>query len=431
MNGLALYRAATTIAGPLVRLYLARRRARGREDTERFGERLGRPGRPRPEGRLAWLHAASVGESLSLLPLIDRLRAHRPDVAVLVTTGTVTSAKLMADRLPAGALHQFVPVDRMAYVRPFLDHWRPDVVLWAESEFWPNLILETASRGTPLVLVNGRISSRSFARWQRYPATIARILSAFPLCLAQTEEDAARLRPLGARSVACYGNLKFAAPPLPADDAALANLRNRIGNRPCWLAASTHPGEEEVAGECHRRIASQVLGALTVIVPRHPERAAAVTEALRGSGLTVAQRSSGALLTPETELYVADTMGEMGLFYRLAAVAFIGKSLAGRGGQNPLEPAHLDCAIVHGPHMDNFAEIAKRMADAGAAVEVADANALAETVAHLLRDAEARSRLADAAQAFAVAQVGVGEAVAEAVLPLFPPPAEGAADAGA
>ncbi len=416
---LGLYRAATVLAGPLVRIYLAGRRRRGKEDPDRFGERLGKAGRPRPEGPLVWIHGASVGEAISFLPLLERIRAEKPDWAVLVTTGTVTSARLLATRLPDGAVHQFVPVDRPAYVRRFLGHWKPDLVLWAESEFWPNLICGIAGRGAPLVLVNGRVSERSFKGWSRFKGSIAGLLSRFRLCLGQTQGDAERLTRLGAPVAKCVGNLKFAAPPLPADEGELETLSGLLGGRPRWLAASTHAGEEEIAARVHERLKGRFPGLLTVIVPRHPERGAGIAAALRRSGLNVALRSAGDRVGAKTELYVADTLGELGIFYRLIEIVFMGKSLVPLGGQNLLEPARLDCALVHGPHMGNFAEIAALMKQAGASLEAADEKGLAEKIERLLDDAGMRADLAMKAKETAAAQAGVLDRVMAELAPYF------------
>lgn len=415
---LALYRGVTGAGGPLIRLYLERRRRRGKEDPERFHERLGRSLTARPAGPLVWLHAASVGESLSVLPLVEGIVA-RPGVNVLVTTGTVTSAELMRARLPAGALHQYVPVDRLAWVRRFLDHWRPDLALWVESEFWPNLVSETAARGVPMILVNGRVSARSFRGWQRFPGFVRRLLAGFALCLGQTEEDAERLRLLGAPKALCMGNLKMATPPLPADATAVESFRGVLAGRPAWLAASTHAGEEEIAADVHNRLAHRVPGLLTIVVPRHPQRGPAIAETLRGRGLAVALRSRGEPVAQDTAVYVADTMGELGLFYRCCPVAFVGKSLEGGGGQNPLEPARLGCVVLFGPRMDNFAAIAADMLAAGAAVEVAGGIELAERVAAMLGDDALRARHAAAARSYATRAAGVLDAVLAALAPFL------------
>lgn len=408
---LSLYRVASIAAGPLVRAYLSVRKARGKEDHTRFSERLGRPGIARPEGPLVWAHAASVGESLSLLPLVERLVKDKPGLNVLVTTGTVTSAGLMAERLPEGAFHQYIPVDRVAYVRPFLEHWRPDLAFWAESEFWPNLIVETEARKVPMILINGRISPKSYSGWLRFGGLIKKVLACFDLCLAQAEVDAERLGRLGAVSVKYVGNLKFAAAPLPADEEELANIQNALGDRPLWLAASTHPGEEMIAANMHRRLSASYHGLITIIVPRHPNRGAEIADQLGTQGHAVSRRSESEAINSETDIYLADTIGELGLFLRLAGIVFMGKSLVPLGGQNPLEAAKLGCAIIHGPHMMNFEDISKRLDSASAAVEVADEEALETEVRRLLEDDSGRERMADAAADFAAAEAGVLEAI--------------------
>ena len=317
----------------------------------------------------------------------------------------------MADRLPQRAFHQYVPVDRRKLVRRFLDHWRPDLVLWAESEFWPNLVTEPAARGIPLILVNGRVSPRSFRGWRRAGGLIARLLSGFTLCLGQTADDVERLRRLGAPRSKYLGNLKFAAPPLPADPDTLAGMAANLGDRPCWLAASTHAGEERVVARVHRRLRDRRPRLLTFVVPRHPERGADVARALRSEGLTLALRSAGEPIGNETEAYVADTMGELGVFYRLVEIVFMGKSLVPLGGQNPLEAARLGCAVIHGPNMANFEDIARRMAEVGAAEEVADEETLAAAVERLFDDGRERARRVAAGAAFAAAEAHVLDAL--------------------
>lgn len=416
---LPVYRTISTVGAPLIRLYLWFRKARGKEDPDRFSERLGHPGLKRPSGALVWAHAASIGESLSLLPLIGRLVTERPGLNVLVTTGTVTSARLMAERLPEGTFHQYVPVDRVPYVRRFLDHWRPDLVLWAESEFWPNLITETVARNVPMILINGRVSPRSYSGWQRFGGLIKKLLQGFSLCLGQSEADAERLRRLGASGAKYAGNLKFAMPPLPADDQMVAKFQKGLGARPRWLAASTHPGEELIAAGIHQRLKTRHAGLLTIIVPRHPDRGADIAAQLRRQGLTVSQRSAGDPLGSETDIYLADTLGELGLFYRLTGIAFMGKSLVPLGGQNPLEAARLDCAIVHGPHMMNFEAITERLKQSRASIEAADEKALESAVALLLDDPAERDRMAARASDLAAAEAGVLDALMDELKPFL------------
>jgi 3-deoxy-D-manno-octulosonic-acid transferase len=416
---LSLYRTVTTLGSPLIRLYLYRRLAKGKESRKRFAERLGTASRPRPHGLVVWVHGASVGEALSLLPLIERLRADHPEWSILVTTGTVTSATLMAERLPEGAFHQFVPVDRVSYVSKFLNHWKPDLALWTESEFWPNMISLAARTNIPMVLLNGRISRNSFRGWKRFSGLITQMLSAFSLCLGQTEIDASRLSDLGAPNAKSVGNLKFSAQPLPADEQAMEKLANLIGQRPFWLASSTHKGEEKIVGRIHKTIKDKRPELLTIIVPRHPGRGVEIAGALEAMGLTVALRSTKGELTPATDVYIADTMGELGLFYRITSIVFIGKSLVPLGGQNPLEAARLDCAIVFGPHMENFKEITSKFIKKNACIEVFNEASLLSTIMRLIETPKECSQLAAAAQHVADEQSGVLEAVLHELQPFL------------
>lgn len=418
MNLLGLYQAGTTALGPVVALYLARRMAHGKEDRERFGERQGQASRVRPPGPLVWVHAASNGEAVSMLSLIDRLLVERPALSVLVTTGTVTSARLLAHRLPADrAWHQYVPVDRPTYVRRFLEHWRPDLALWVESELWPNLIAETDRAGTPILLLNGRMSLRSFRGWQRLPGLIGPLLACFELCLAQDDIQAERLRRLGAAAATSVGDLKTAAAPLPCDEGELARIAADAADRPLWLAASTHAGEEEAAAEAHRKLMRERPGLLTIIAPRHPARATEIKAMLEQRGLNVARRSLDEPLDSSIDIYLADTLGELGLFYRLAGIAFIGGSLTPVGGHNPLEAALLDCAILHGPDMSNCAAMAQSLAAAGASIEIADASSLAEAVRRLLGDPVERAARAAAAAGVASDNQAVLDAVLKRIAP--------------
>ncbi|MFP6731342.1 MAG: 3-deoxy-D-manno-octulosonic acid transferase [Alphaproteobacteria bacterium] len=416
-----LYRAMTVLATPLIALYLRRRKDAGKEDPKRFRERLGVAGAERPQGRLVWIHGASVGEALTALPLIGRIQETHPELQLLVTTGTVTSAQLMAERLPARALHQYAPIDRPDAVRGFLDHWRPDLAIWIESEFWPNLLADTQARGVPMILVNGRMSDRSYRRWLLMRGVIRRLLGGFALCLAQSEQDAERLRDLGAAQVLTVGNLKSAGPALPVDEAAYDALRGAVGTRPRWLAASTHAGEETIAAACHSALAADHPGLLTIIAPRHPERGPTIAAGLRNLGLTVALRSAGDAITEATDIYMADNLGELGLFYRLADIAFVGGSLVPHGGQNLLEPARLDCAILHGPHMANFAAFTAAFAANRGAIEVAGGKDLATAVGGLLDNGDERRRLMAAARVVAEAEAGVLERIAAAIEPYLVP----------
>lgn len=416
---LGLYRGLTTAGLPLIQLLLRWRISRGKEDPTRIDERRGVASLQRPEGPLVWIHAASIGEAQSVLVLIDRMIRERPALNVLMTTGTVTSAALMGERLPKRALHQFVPVDRPAWVRRFLNYWRPDLALWVESELWPNLLLETAARDIPMVLLNARLSAGSHTGWQRARGLAHRLLSSFSLVLAQDETIAERLRDLGAANVTVSGNLKTAAAPLPATVAELLALQDAIGSRPVWLAASTHDGEEAIAGQAHAAIAKTIPGLLTIIAPRHPQRAAEIAVQLKRQGLGVARRSLSEPITDEVDIYLADDIGELGLFYRIAPISFIGGSLIPHGGQNMLEPAMLKCAILHGPHVSNFQAVADNLAQAGASRQIDSAEALAATVEALLTTPDVATAMADAAAVTATAHSGVLDYVVAALAPLL------------
>jgi 3-deoxy-D-manno-octulosonic-acid transferase len=377
--GLRAYRSATAVLSPAAKLLLRERAARGKEDLERLHERLGESRLRRPEGTLIWIHGASVGETLAALPLLAVLLT--PGRHALVTSGTVTSAKLMAERLPPGAIHQFVPIDTPAAGRNFLDHWRPDVGLFVDSDLWPNLLMSAVERKIPLALVNARISARSAEGWKRAPQTAQALLSAFDGILAIDPEVAARFSSLGARDVRVTGSLKADAPPLPADAKKLEALQNAIGTRPIFLASSTHAGEDETLLPAQDVLRKSHPDLLTIVVPRHPDRGEEI--AMLCGSRPVKRRAKGELPDDSTAIYVADTMGELGLFYRLAKIAFMGGSLIAHGGQNPLEPARLDCAVMAGPHTDNFTAAYDAIFEAqgsGRVVTSADIAALAHRV---------------------------------------------------
>ena len=347
---LRLYRLASkAAAATLAPRLLTWRLKRGKESPARLTERYGEASLPRPAGPLIWIHGASVGEMLAVIPLIERLRAK--NFAVLMTSGTVTSAELAERRLPAGAMHQFIPLDAPQFVGRFLDHWRPNLALFVESDLWPNLIVDCSDRAIPLILVNGRVSERSFKRWQFLPRAIAALLGRFDLCLAQSNADAQRYGALGAQQIRSIGNLKLDVPAPPADPPTLSKLTGIVLTRNVVAAASTHASEENEIIAAHRRLREKYPTLLTIIAPRHPERGPGIAEAAKGAGLSVALRSRGDLPKADVDVFVADTLGELGLIYRLAPIVFMGGSLASRGGQNPIEAIRLGAAIVHGPHV--------------------------------------------------------------------------------
>jgi len=391
---LSLYNGLLRLASPMIERHLKKRIAEGKEDEGRMDERMGEPSRNRPVGDVIWIHAASVGESISVLPLIEALLIRNPERNVLLTTGSVTSAHLMEERLPSGAIHQFVPIDTKSAVHGFLDHWRPQLAIWTESEIWPNLITETARRKIPMMLINARMTAQSFSMWRKTGGLIKRLLKKFSYIHAQSQLAADRLEYLGAKDVEVLGNLKFCSPPLPFNNELFRQILSQIERRKVWLAASTHKGEEAIIAETHLNLKKSFKNLLTIIVPRHPERADEITSKLNEAGFNVARRSIRQQITPETDIYLADTMGEMGLFYRIADVVFVGGSLVEKGGQNPLEPARLNCAIMFGPHMSNFSEIATDLLQNQAALQVKDGSELTTATYNLLSEIQVCGTLA-------------------------------------
>jgi 3-deoxy-D-manno-octulosonic-acid transferase len=413
--GIRAYRLATTILSPVVPALLSRRRKRGKEDLDRVSERLGITSVGRPEGRLIWVHGASNGECLSALPLIETFVAKK--LKVLMTSGTVTSAELMRSRLPSGAVHQFVPIDSPRATAQFLRHWRPDVGLFVDSDLWPNLVLGAKAAGTRLALVNARMSQRSFESWSWARKTVGALLAAFDVCLAQDEEIAVRFRELGARDVRVVGSLKEDAPPLPFDETELASLKSAINGRPILLAAQTHPGEDETILPAHDALRTSYPDLLTIIVPRHPSRGAEIAElcATRRSR----RRSKGEAIASDTAVYIADTMGELGLFYRLATFAFVGGSLVPRGGHNPLEPARLHCAVLAGTHTFNSSSAYRAVLDAQGIGRVTTSGDIATMAKRLLDNPAQAKALGDAAARGALTLGGAVDKTYDAVSALL------------
>jgi 3-deoxy-D-manno-octulosonic-acid transferase len=412
---LTAYRAAARLISPLAGTLLRARARQGKEDPNRLRERLGHASLARPAGALVWMHAVSVGESLSLLPLIEALRAERPDLAILVTSGTQASAEILARRLPAGVLHQYAPVDTPGAVRRFVRYWRPDVGLFVESELWPNLILAARGAGTRLALISARVTEKSARRWAARPAAARAVLGSFELILAQEAATARRLSTLGGQ-VGGRLNLKRLGDPLPCDADELGDLKALLTGRRVVVAASTHPSEEAlIAGA----VATLSPRPLTIIVPRHPELSAEISRDLAGHRFAV--RSAGEAIEPETEIYLADTLGEMGLFLRLADVAVVGGGFArGIGGHNPLEPARLGVGVISGRHVANFAAIYAEMAEARGALFADDGPALASALAGLLGDRPRLDALNRAAADFAGRQGDQLAAALSLIRPLLP-----------
>jgi 3-deoxy-D-manno-octulosonic-acid transferase len=400
---LRMYQRLASSLVPLAPALIKRRLKQGKEDPARVGERRGLSQDVRPHGPLVWIHGASVGEVLAAAALIERLRDL--NLRILLTSGTVTSAAVVAKRFPPDVIHQYVPYDSPRYVARFLDHWKPSLALFIESDLWPNLILAGAVRRVPMVLINGRMSPRSFPRWRRMYGTISALLSRFDICLAQSKTDAERFSALGGRDVVTTGNLKLDVPAPPADPAKLERLMAMTRGRPIIVAASTHPGEDEMLVAAHRSLVGFFPRLLTVIVPRHPDRGSSISGLITASGLKPALRSRDEPLSATTDVYVADTMGELGLFYRLSPIVFMGGSLIRHGGQNPIEAIKLGAAIVHGPNVFNFSELYEALDQSGGARQAETQEILVKQLGQLLADPAVRDKMQHAG-AGVVAQLG-------------------------
>ncbi|MFZ2030997.1 MAG: glycosyltransferase N-terminal domain-containing protein [Vitreimonas sp.] len=394
---LTLYRATTVALGPLARPWLDARARAGKEDAARLSERFGEYAQARPPGRLMWFHAASVGESGVAIALIETLAAKDGALSFLLTTGTRTSAELAAKRAPPRTVHAYAPVDRRDAVRKFLAYWRPDDGVFVESELWPNLILEAKAAGVPLALVNARMSPKTLSRWQAWPAAANILLAPFDWISAADARTADALSRLRDAPVASLGNLKLAAPAPSADATARDALAAEISGRPVWLAASTHVGEDEIALAAHAELRKQAPNALLILAPRHPERGAAVSALANG-----APRRSAGQAIGDAPVYVADTMGELGLLYGAAPVALVaGSLLPTLKGHNPIEPAKIGSAILTGPYVESFQDVFDALFAAGGARRVSDPPTLAAAVASLWNGTAGCETQVNAARAFA------------------------------
>ena len=389
-----------TAALPLIELILLLRVKKNKEDFSRLNERRGISLTPRPDGKLIWLHASSVGESMAALSLINRLLETEKEGKVLVTTGTLTSAKLMAERLPDRACHQFTPIDRPQFVERFFKHWKPNLMLVMESEFWPIQIEAAKQFGIRIIAVNARLSQNSFSRWRAASFLSPTIFQSLDLVLATNKKQGDRFARLGAKNVIVSGNLKRSAPRLVVDLKIAQNLSEQIANRPVWVAASTHIGEDVPIMEVTRRLLGKFPNLLTIIVPRHPNRGKNIAQLASKNDLKVKCRSQEKEISAETQLYIADTFGEMGLFFQLSDIVFVAGSLVPVGGHNPIEPAHFECAIIFGNLMSKNQEVADEMLANDAAIKVNDKLELFGTLKILLTDPKETNRLAKNAQEY-------------------------------
>lgn len=387
-----------TLIGPR---HLQKRLARGREDPARWREKLGVAGEARPKGPLVWLHAVGIGEVMALRGLIGAMAALRPELNFLVTSSARSSAEVVGANLPPRTVHRYLPLDAPTYIARFLDHWRPDLSVWAEQDLWPGAVVASHRRGIPLALVNARMNDRAFQSRRRVGGLYGDLLARFGLVTAQDDGTARHLADLcPGLAVRVSGSLKAAAPPLACDPSALAQMQAALSGRRLWLAASSHSEDEVVALAAHKVLVAEDPAFLLILAPRDPARRGTIAAGVAAEGLRLAIRSEGALPVPGTQVFLADTFGELGLWYRLAPVALMGGTFGPVEGHNPWEPAALGAAILHGPHVANFAADYAALDGAGAA-RLVRAGELAEAVG-------ARDLSAMAARAKALSDRGKG-----------------------
>lgn len=430
MTPLWIYKKTMKLGTPFLKAYLSRRVRQGKEDPARLNERMGIASLPRPSGPLVWVHVASVGEAQSILSFVDLMLTQNPSLNILVTSVTKTSAGLLAQKLPNRAFHQYAPVDHPDWIRQFLDHWNPNMALWVESELWPTMLNFLKKRHIPAALLNAHMSPNSYRNWKRAPKLIKQLLSVFLVILAQSKQDAEFYSDFTAHNVVTTDNIKYAAKPLPYDEQAFIDLTGAIGSRPVWLYASTHDGEEELAAQVHKTLSKKWPDILTIIAPRHPDRRDSIGQVIENKGLRVKFRGTDKKLPDASDqVYITDTMGELGLLYKLVPLAVIGRSFSndGGGGHNPIEAALLDCAVLHGPNVQNMSELFTEMDEVGAAMEIKTKEDFVPMLSSLFEDKNKLEELRKLGTDFASTKANVFASVLEELEPVFleahlPPP---------
>lgn len=417
-----IYRHITRLSAPALRLLLKHRVKIGKEDARRVFEKQGIINHMKPKSPLIWLHAASVGEAQSALILIEYILQQNRDMNIIVTTGTVTSANLMEQKLPKRAFHQYAPLDHPQWVKNFLDYWNPKCVFWMESELWPNILCEIKSRKIPAALINARMSPRSFKVWKHFKTFALNMLSTFDLILCQTAEDTANFKELGVQNISHTGNIKYSAAKLNVNKADNHNLEQAIHSRPVWLYASTHKGEETIACELHKRLKSNIPELLTIIVPRHPNRRDEIMDELIHYDLSITLRGEERFLPDlDTDIYIADTIGELGLFYDISPIACIGRSFSddGGGGHNPIEAAQFGCVVLHGPHVQNLQNIFDDLSDQNASIAVNNTQHFHDVLLKLFKDEKTMQNYQNAALEFCQKKNHILDSVLQEIAPLL------------
>jgi len=377
-----LYRLITYLLYPIAPLYLYFRKLKKKEDPTRYIEKLSKISTPRGDGFLIWFHVASVGEAMSILPLIDNCIQERKINRILITSITLSSGNILHKRFKQNpkVIHQFLPLDIAILTKKFLDHWRPNLSIFIDSEIWPNLILQISKKKIPLLLINARITKKSFDRWKIIINFAKKIFEKFDVCIASNKESEKFLEILGAKNIKNYGNIKFSSAINSLNKELDSSLLNKLRDRKIWCAASTHPTEELACAHSHLKIKQYYENILTIIIPRHVERVQKINKELLNLNLNVILSSKTDQLNSQTDILLVDSYGETSKFYNISKYVFLGKSLIksliNDSGQNPIEPAKLGCKIFHGPYTSNFIEIYEYLSSYGITKKILDSNEL-------------------------------------------------------
>ena len=386
------YRLFTYLFYPFAPIYLYFRKIKKKEDSISYKEKLSRIEITREEGFLIWFHVASVGEAMSILPLIESCIEEKKIDKILLTSITLSSGNVLKKRFSQNVkvFHQFLPLDISVWTNKFLDHWKPNLSIFIDSEIWPNLISQISKKKIPLLLINARITKKSFDRWKLIISFAKKIFEKFDLCIASNKESESFLKILGAKNIKNYGNLKFSKIKTELNNKLDSDFLIKIENRKIWCGASTHPTEEILCAKSHLKIKEKYKNILTIIIPRHIDRIKTIYEELSKLNLKIVLSSNLSQVDAKTDVILVDSYGESLKFYNISKYVFLGKSLTTSltkdSGQNPIEPARLGCKIFHGPYVSNFAEIYKYFNELGISKEVNSSNELSLSLVKEFKD---------------------------------------------
>jgi len=330
---------------------------KNKEHKYRFKEKFCFFSKKRGNGKIVWFHGSSVGEIMSIIPLIEKMEKNKSINKILITSSTLSSSKVLSKFKLKKTVHQFFPIDSNFLTKKFLKYWKPSVAIFIESEIWPNMLLNIKKKTIPLILLNARITKKSFLNWKTIPSMAKVLFNKFDICLPQNYETKKYLKLLGAKKIKFIGNLKYSESKIEKNNIFRSNLRKIFKSKKLWCAASTHYNEEEISAIAHQKLKKKYNNLLTIIIPRHIQRVKKIKNKIEEMGLKVQTHSQSKKINKNTEIYLVDSYGETKSFYKICKTVFLGGSIIKRGGQNPLEPVRFGCKVLHGPNVQNFTEV--------------------------------------------------------------------------